>query len=104
MDINRINSMQVGMYRAENIQEKSAERLKKEKESSSSSSARGDKVDLSKNAQLRDIAHRTAQDALDIRQERVNQLKGTLDDGSYEVDVRKLASRLLFEDGAIFKA
>jgi len=102
MDINRINSMQVGMYKSENVQENTVERNKKSKETESK--PQGDKVNLSLDAQLHDIARRTAQEALDIRQEKVDSLKSQLENGSYEIDVRQLASSLLFEDSAIFRA
>lgn len=102
MDINRINSMQISMYRAESTQEKATDRAKRTKETSSS--AQGDKVNLSNNAQLRDVARRTAQEALDIRQEKVDKLKGQLENGSYEIDVRQLAAQLLLDDNEMFKA
>lgn len=64
----------------------------------SKSSSTGDRVSLSSEAKLRTEAHRAAQDAPDIRREKVEALKAQIAAGEYEIDSRKIAENLVKED------
>ena len=63
---------------------------------------RGDRVSLSNDARLRTQAFSAAQAAPDVRQERVDALKAQVDNGTYVVDSRKVAAKLLQEDAELF--
>ena len=54
----------------------------------------GDKVSLSTTA-LKDVVASEAMNAPDIRQDKVNAVKASLASGSYNIDSRDIASRLL---------
>jgi flagellar biosynthesis anti-sigma factor FlgM len=55
----------------------------------------GDKVTLSAAARLHTTAHAAASNAPDVRQEKVNSIKERVDSGSYTVDSKKVAQKLL---------
>jgi negative regulator of flagellin synthesis FlgM len=55
----------------------------------------GDRVSLSPSALLHTTAHAAANAAPDIRQEKVDNIKDRLADGSYAVDAKKIAEKLV---------
>ena len=62
----------------------------------------GDKVEMSPNAVLRTTALTTAMKTPDVRQEKVDSIKQSLDNGSYTIDNRKIATKLVQDERAIF--
>jgi negative regulator of flagellin synthesis FlgM len=55
----------------------------------------GDRVSLSPSALLHTTAHAAANAAPDVRQEKVDGIKDRLADGSYAVDAKKIAEKLV---------
>ena len=55
----------------------------------------GDRVTLSAAARLHTTAHAAASNAPDVRQEKVNSIKERVDSGSYTVDSKRVAQKLL---------
>lgn len=55
----------------------------------------GDRVSLSSSARLHTAAHTAATQAPDVRQDKINALKGQVASGEYTVDARKTAQKLL---------
>ena len=60
--------------------------------------AGADSVVLSSEARLRGAALQTANDAPDVRREKVDKLKQQVKDGTYKPDVRKAAANLVRDD------
>ena len=67
------------------------------------SMATGDKVSVSSDALLRTEAYRAAATAPDVRQEKVNELKGRVNSGDYQIDNRRIASKLVQSELALFR-
>jgi negative regulator of flagellin synthesis FlgM len=65
-------------------------------------SSGGDRVDVSFDAVLRTAAMSTAMSAPDVRQEKIDAIRQSLDDGVYVIDNHKIATRLVLEDPALF--
>lgn len=66
-------------------------------------STQGDRVSFSQDAALLTEARRTAQATPDVRQEKVDALKEQVNQGTYKIDSRTLASNLLAEESSLFK-
>jgi negative regulator of flagellin synthesis FlgM len=64
--------------------------------------ASGDKVSLSPEAKLAGVALGTAQAAPDVRRDRVEAIKARIADGTYAVDSKKIAEKLVGEDLDIY--
>ncbi len=65
--------------------------------SQGSGGPQGTRVEISDTAQLMKQASEIAKSAPDVRQERVNSLKKSIQDGTYQVDSRAVADRLVDE-------
>lgn len=63
----------------------------------------GDRVSVSATALLRTEAYKAAQNAPDIRQAKVNDIKERVDAGTYQIDSKNVASKLLQSELALFK-
>ena len=74
----------------------------KPREATAAPESRGDRISLSDDARIMAEAKRTAQEAPDIRQDKVAELKAQVESGTYTVDSRKVAAAMLREDMAIF--
>ncbi len=57
--------------------------------------AQGDRVSLSSSARLHTAAHAVAMNAPEMRQEKVDTLKERVDSGTYTVNARKVAEKLV---------
>ncbi len=95
MTINNIKS-DVLMYkaqldRADTMRNESATRGKE----TQASQPTGDRVTVSSAALLRTSAYQAAQSAPDVRQSRVDELKSRVNDGTYTVNSRDVAQKLL---------
>lgn len=66
-------------------------------------STQGDRVSVSQDAVLLTEARRTAQATPDVRQEKVDALKGKVASGTYSIDTTQLASNLLKEESGLFR-
>lgn len=65
--------------------------------------ARGDTVKVSQDGQLLNVAFKAAQEAPDVRAEKVAQLRARIADGTYASDSRKIAAGILREEAALFQ-
>lgn len=63
---------------------------------------RGDTVQFSEDARLRTDAHAAASNAPDIRHDKVAAIKAQIAAGDYQIDTRKIASRVVQEDLEFF--
>ena len=61
-----------------------------------------DKIDVSFDGVLRTTAFATAMRTGDVRQEKVDTIRDSLDRGDYVIDSRKIAVKLVQEERAIF--
>lgn len=68
------------------------------KERPGKSSTRADSVRISREGRLFARALREAQEAPEVRRARVNEIKARVDAGTYEIDTRKTAAKLVQED------
>ncbi len=59
---------------------------------------RGDRVQFSDEAMLRTEAYKAASNAPDVRRDRVEEIKARVAAGTYEMDSRKIAERLVKDD------
>jgi negative regulator of flagellin synthesis FlgM len=59
-----------------------------------------DSVSISDKARSLGAAHKTVADAPDVREDRVSALKAAIADGTYAVDSRTLAAKLLKRTGS----
>ena len=64
----------------------------------------GDKVSFSSDARLHTQAFSVAMAAPDVRQDRVDALKAQVEGGSYVVDSKQIAQKLLQEEKELFGA
>jgi|GEM_PF-659892 len=64
--------------------------------------ATGDKINVSFDGMLRTSAFASAMRAPDVRQEKVDAIKQSLDEGTYVIDNRKIATKLVQDEKAIF--
>jgi len=69
----------------------------------SKETAKGDRVSLSNTARLHTEAMRAANDAPDVRREKVEALKAKVEAGEYQVDSRKVATKIIEEEHELFK-
>lgn len=61
-----------------------------------------DRVTLSDGARLLSVATRTAQDASDVRADKVAELKAQVEAGTYQPDSRKIAEKMLTMESDLF--
>ncbi|MCL1985882.1 MAG: flagellar biosynthesis anti-sigma factor FlgM [Betaproteobacteria bacterium] len=103
MDIKGLNTQTLNGYRpqAERTEDAAAAKLAKSK--IAHSGGESDTLRLSHEARLRTTARSTAMQADDVRQERVDDLKKQVADGTYQVDTTKTATKLLQEESDIFR-
>ncbi|HJA76236.1 MAG TPA: flagellar biosynthesis anti-sigma factor FlgM [Candidatus Desulfovibrio gallistercoris] len=64
--------------------------------------AQGDSISVSKDAMLLSEAHRVAQNAPDVRADKVEALRMQVANGTYKADSRLIAANLLREEPALF--
>ncbi len=98
--VQQSDSYQKALEKSENAPNAAATRAGKGKEAAAA--PQGDRVSLSNDARLRTQAFSTAMSAPDVRQERVDALKTQVDSGTYVVDSRKVAEKLLQEETELF--
>lgn len=72
--------------------------------SAAQNAGRGDRVSLSSTARLHTAAHAEATGAPDIRQEKINSIKERVASGEYQVDAKKVASKLLQDEAFMASA
>lgn len=70
----------------------------KAQESAKQSGQQADRVVLSSEARLRGTALQTANEAQDVRREKVDRLKQQVKDGTYKPDLKKAAANLVRDD------
>ena len=62
----------------------------------------GDRISVSAGAALWTSAFSTAMSAADVRHEKVENIKQSLENGTYTIDNRKIATKLVQDERAIF--
>lgn len=72
------------------------------KTTESEQSSGSDRVTLSDDAKLVSLAARTAQDASDVRTDKVASLKAQVDAGTYQPDSKKIAEKMLTMESDLF--
>ncbi len=98
------NLNRLDLYQA---QLKKSEALKpgaQQTQANAQAGGKGDTVTLSPEAMLRTSIHTAAQNAPDVRQEKVNAIKQDVANGTYKVDSRKIAAKMLKENAEVFGA
>ena len=91
--LNGLDTYQAKLEKAE-----AEAKIKREKTAKGGDSGESDTVSLSAEAKLRTEAHRTAANTQDIRPEKVAEIKAKIANGTYEIDSRKIAEKLVKED------
>ena len=71
--------------------------------SNAATSAQGDTVQVSQDGQLLNVARKAAQEAPDVRAEKVEQLRAEIANGTYARDSRMIAAGLVREEAALIK-
>lgn len=61
-----------------------------------------DRINVSADGALRTAALSTAMNTNDVRQEKVDSIRESLDNGTYVIDSRKIATKLVQDENAIF--
>ena len=75
-----------------------AQQAQRTQESAKTSGQNADRVALSSEARLRGAALQTANEAADVRREKVDRLKQQVQDGTYQPDLKKAAANLIRDD------
>ncbi|MDD3312318.1 flagellar biosynthesis anti-sigma factor FlgM [Pseudodesulfovibrio sp.] len=75
-----------------------ADTQQRTQESVKTSGEAADRVVLSSEARLRGAALQTANEAPDVRREKVDRLKQQVKDGTYQPDLKKAAANLIRDD------
>lgn len=107
MNINSLNTL--GTYRSQLERADASARSVQDAASAArtqtqpAAQAAGDRVSVSAAALLRTEAYKAAQNAPDIRQAKVNDIKERLDAGTYQVDSRNVAKKLLQSEVGLFR-
>ncbi|MBG0790901.1 MAG: flagellar biosynthesis anti-sigma factor FlgM [Desulfovibrionaceae bacterium] len=85
-------------YANKKIERPEANNLQKAQEAARHSGDSADSVVLSPEARLRGTALTAANEAPDIRREKVDELKRKVQDGTYKPDLKKAAANLIRDD------
>lgn len=72
-------------------------------QSSTALTPKSDTVTVSNEAVLRTDAYRTAMATPPVRQEKVDAIKSQIQNGSYTIDSRRIATKLLTEEAVMMK-
>ncbi len=91
--LNGLDSYQAKLEKAE-----ADAKAKKEKAAKGKESGESDTVRVSPEAKLRVEAYKTAASSGDIRQEKVDEIKAKIANGTYEIDAKKIAEKIIKED------
>ena len=90
------------MFRPVDNADNRTEKNKAGRSSRDGSTTKGDRVSLSQAAQLYKVTQQAARDSPDIRAEKVDQIKGLVNNGTYEMNSRKTAEKLLEQEFALW--
>ena len=71
--------------------------------SAGSASSKGDRVSVSNTARLHTEAMRAANEAPDVRREKVEALKAKVEAGEYTIDPHKVAAKIIEEERELFQ-
>lgn len=86
-------------YANKKVETKSqTDQQQKSQTSTKTSGENADRVVLSSEARLRGAALQTANEASDVRREKVDRLKQQVKDGTYKPDLKKAAANLIRDD------
>ena len=91
----------LGQYEKTKLEKSESEPVRGKKDNGSVESKKGDTVTFSDAALLRTEAHKAASAAPDVRRDKVEAIKAQIANGSYVVDSRKIAERILVEDAEL---
>lgn len=90
------------MFRPMESSESHSQKIKGSAASRDTSTAKGDRVSLSQTAQLYKATRQAAQDSPEIRAEKVGQIKSQVASGTYEMNSRKTAEKMLEQESALW--
>lgn len=83
--------------------DKSGEAGTTSRPTSDGSTSNGDTISVSRDALLLTEARRTAQNAPDVRTDRVEELRAQVANGTYTVDAQTIAESLVREEPSLFR-
>lgn len=107
MELNKVNSNQVGATQVSEqskLQKKTAVDVNDSAATKSSVAPSGDRVEISSDASIMAKAMDAVRSASDVRADRVAELKKAIHNGTYKVDAKKVADKMLdssIEEGAL---
>ncbi|MDO5484395.1 MAG: flagellar biosynthesis anti-sigma factor FlgM [Desulfovibrionaceae bacterium] len=93
----------VAEHYAVNLEQNTEVRGRGRAEGRSGNASRGDAVSISKDAMLLTEARRAAQNAPDVRAEKVEELRSQVESGTYKADSRRTAAGLVREEPGLFR-
>jgi negative regulator of flagellin synthesis FlgM len=93
-----INKILTGTSPYEKLEKAENEQAKAKRDKGADEAQAGDRISLSEGAKLRTEAHKAAQDAPEIRREKVEAIKAKIAAGEYEIDAQKVAQKMVEED------
>lgn len=104
MDIKNIKNNPYGTITSQNDLINRSNKIAKGKTASISrdSSSQGDTVNLSSDGKLRIEGYRIAMQSQDIREEKVASIKASIEAGTYEIDSKDIARKILDSEVEIF--
>ncbi|SHN66264.1 flagellar biosynthesis anti-sigma factor FlgM [Desulfovibrio litoralis] len=94
--INEFSPLRASLEKMELQQRKAAQ-------AKTNNSGSSDKVSLSSEGRLRTEAFQAAMSAPEVREAKVEAIRKKIADGTYTVDTKKIAERLLTEEAELFK-
>lgn len=97
-----LGAYQAQMDRSKADAARSAAQTAAKSTSSAGAQSAGDKVNVSFDGMLRTSAFATAMRTPDVRQEKVDAIRQSIDDGSYVIDNHKIATKLVQDEKAVF--
>lgn len=102
MQINKDISTELDPYGKAALNKTAHDRAAQQSQDASGAGKSFDTVKVSDEGKLRTDVYRQAMSAPDVRQERVDRLKNEVASGTYQINSRDIADKLLREDAAIF--
>lgn len=97
MDIKSTMQKYIDPY-AQQVQKKGKTEIEGKAKGTEQPSPEGDTVRVSSEAKLFTVAHSSVNSAPEIRQEKVDAIKKQIADGTYEIDAKSIAEKILRSD------
>ena len=104
MDIKNISQNVLDPYRSRIENDPQAQSQRSRQAESTPQPQGGDRISVSPEARLMTEAYRTAMNTTDIRQDKVDAIKERIASGSYSVDAKNIAEKMLQSDADIISS